>query len=415
VILILLSLSTAINYIDRQALSVLLPKLREELSLTSADYGTITTLFLIAYTISQLFSGLLIDRIGTRRGLSVSILVWSLAAIAHAASRSVTSLGIFRFILGLGEAGNWPAGGKAIAQWFPPQRRAFAMGFFDGGSALGAVVAPPLVAMLALTLGWRATFVITGILGLIWLAAWLIIYEVPAKHRWLSSSDRETAVRETQGHVPVKALPFGAALKSILGLRQLWGLMATRLLATPVWYFYVFWLPDYLAKDRGLTLSQIGLFAWIPYLTVDFGKMVGGAASDRLLRKGWSVTWARKTVMVIGALAMAGGILVVGADSATSALAWVCLATFGFGMWSANILALHADIFAAERMGTALGLTGMAASIGGAVSTFAIGRLVDVSGYAPVFLVAGSSALVACLALFFWLGQVERAPLPETA
>jgi ACS family hexuronate transporter-like MFS transporter len=406
-ILLLLFLSTAINYVDRQALSVLLPTLRSELGLTSADYGMITTLFLVAYTLSQLGSGLLVDRIGPRRGLAWSITLWSTAAIAHALARGAASVAAFRFLLGLGEAGNWPAGGKVIAQWFPPQRRAFVMGIFDSGSAVGAIIAPPLVALLALHHGWQAAFVMTGLGGFAWLAAWRWIYDEPALHRWLTPADRTRVRAETQAAAVAPPLSLGAALRSMLGRRQMWGLMVTRMLATPVWWFYVFWLPDYLAQDRGFTLSEIGFFAWIPYLTVDVGKVVGGAASDRLLRNGASISRARKSVMVAGAMAMAAGTLVVDAHTAATAIAWVCVATFGFGMWSANILALHADIFPAEKMGSALGLTGMAASLGGAVSTFAIGRLVDRAGYSPVFFVAGLAALTACLALFFWIGPVR--------
>jgi ACS family hexuronate transporter-like MFS transporter len=248
---------------------------------------------------------------------------------------------------------------------------------------------------------------VTGILGLLWLATWWWIFDVPARHRWLTSMDRQRVLEETQGGGGAPAPSPTASWRSWLGQRQLWGLMATRMLATPVWWFYVFWLPDYLAKGRGFTLAEIGLFAWIPYLTVDLGKMVGGATSDRLLRGGASLTFARKGTMLMGAVAMAAGSLVVGAETAPGALAWVCLATFGFGMWSANVLALHADLFPASAMGGALGLTGMAASIGGAISTFAIGRLVDATGYGPVFLTAGFAALVACLALFFWIGRVD--------
>ena len=178
-ILSLLFLSTVINYVDRQALSVLLPTLRGELGISSSEYGTITTLFLTAYTIGQLFAGIVIDRIGTRRGFAVSIILWSLAAIAHAFARGPLSFGLLRFALGIGEAGNWPAGGKAVAQWFPQQRRAFGMAVFDGGSAVGALIAPPMVAVLALKFGWRAAFVVTGALGFIWLAAWWFIYQSP--------------------------------------------------------------------------------------------------------------------------------------------------------------------------------------------------------------------------------------------
>jgi MFS transporter, ACS family, hexuronate transporter len=409
-ILFLLFLSTVINYVDRQALSVLLPTLRGELGISSSEYGTITTLFLAAYTIGQLFAGIVIDRIGTRRGFALAILFWSLAAMLHAFARGALSLGVMRFALGLSEAGNWPAGGKAVAQWFPQQRRAFGMAVFDGGSAVGAILAPPMVAALALHFGWRAAFVVTGALGLFWLAAWWFVYQSPEEHRWLSEADRVTAMKDS-GAAQMRKATFGAALKQIIGWRQLWGLMATRMLATPVWWFYVFWLPDYLNKGRGFTLKEIGMFGWIPYLTVDLGKLIGGACSDRMLATGRSATFARKSVMVAGAIAMAAGVLVVGAQTSAGAIAWVCVATFGFGLWSANILALHADIFPTETMATAVGLTGMASSLGGSIFTYAIGLMVDRTGYQPVFAIAGTLALLACVALFVGVGRVTNPQL----
>ncbi|MDP3208168.1 MAG: MFS transporter [Rhodoglobus sp.] len=403
----LLFLSTVINYIDRQALSVLLPVLRTELGLSSADYGTITTAFLLAYTLAQVPVGMWIDKVGTRIGFTYSIVGWSVAAILHAFVVGPISLVVARLLLGVTEAGNWPAGTKAVASWFPQKRRAFAMAMFDGGSAVGAVLAPPLVAFLALQFGWRASFVVTGVLGFIWLIGWLWLYHAPHQHPLLSEADREQAIKEV-GLAPPKPPIFGAALKRIVRERQLWGLMATRLMATPVWWFYVFWLPDYLSKGRGFSLKDIGFYGWIPYLTVDLGKMLGGAASDALLSRGMSATVARKRVMFLGALAMLSGIQVVNAGSAAAAIAWVCVATFGFGMWSANILALHADIFPAETMATAMGSTLMAASLGGAVFTYVVGQVVDRVGYSPVFWTVGVLPLAACVALFFWVGRVER-------
>lgn len=406
-ILGLLFLSTVINYVDRQALSVLLPMLRTDLGLSSADYGLITTVFLLAYTLAQVPVGMWIDKVGTRLGFTLSVAGWSLAAVLHAFVAGPLSLVVARALLGVTEAGNWPAGTKAIATWFPQKRRAFAMAVFDSGSAVGAVLAPPAVALLALNFGWRSAFVVTGLLGFVWLAGWLWIYHAPEHHPRLSPEDRDRLFQELGVSVP-KPVVFGAALRRIVGERQLWGLMATRLLATPVWWFYVFWLPDYLSKGRGFSLKEIGFYGWIPYLTVDLGKMAGGAVSDALLARGRSPAFARKSVMLLGALAMLGGLQVVGADSAATAIAWVCLATFGFGMWSANILALHADIFPAETMGTAMGSTLMAASLSGAAFTFVVGRVVDRMGYVPVFWVVGLLPLAACVALIFWVGRVQR-------
>lgn len=406
-ILGLLFLSTVINYVDRQALSVLLPILRTELGLSSADYGLITTAFLLAYTLAQVPVGMWIDKVGTRVGFSVSIVGWSIASALHALVVGPISLVVARAFLGVTEAGNWPAGTKAVASWFPQKRRAFAMAIFDSGSAVGAVIAPPLVALLALQFGWRASFVITGVLGFIWLAGWLWIYHAPHNHPSLSPADRDAVMQEV-GLAPPKPPVFGDALRRIVRERQLWGLMTTRLMATPVWWFYVFWLPDYLSKGRGFSLKEIGFYGWIPYVTVDLGKMFGGAASDALLARGYSPTVARKSLMVLGALGMLGGIQVVNADSAAAAIGWVCLATFGFGMWSANILALHADIFPAETMATAMGSTLMAASLGGAVFTYIVGQVVDQMGYQPVFWTVGILPLIACLALLFGIGRVER-------
>jgi ACS family hexuronate transporter-like MFS transporter len=394
-VLALLFASTVINYVDRQALSVLLPALRTDLHLSSADYGAITTAFMLAYTVSQLLSGALIDRVGTRTGFAIAMVIWSIAAMLHATATTAWSLLALRVLLGFGEAGNWPAGAKAVAEWFPQPRRAFAMGVFDGGSALGAIVAPPLVATLALTHGWRAAFLLTGVLGFAWLAAWLAIYRAPAGAPGTPPLGDPAARRG-----------FWASVSEVSASRQLWGLMFTRMLATPVWWFYVFWLPDYLSKGRGFTLREIGLFGWIPYLTVDLGKLAGGAFSDRWLERGASATLARKSVMAAGALAMATGMFVVDASSAGAAIAWVSLATFGFGMWSANILALHADMFPADSMAGAVGMTGMAASLGGAAFTYAVGQMVDAAGYGPAFAMASLAPPLACIVLVYGIGRV---------
>ena len=414
-ILGLLFLSTVINYVDRQALSVLLPTLRGELNLTSADYGTITTVFMLAYTVAQIPAGMWLDKVGTRLGFGVFVGLWSVAAMLHAFARGAVSFGVFRALLGFTEAGNWPAGSKTVANWFAQKHRALAMAIFDGGSAVGAIAAPPLVALLALEYGWRVAFMVTGVLGLVWLAGWLWVYYEPEDHPWLSAGDRAQVLKDGGVAKHVKAASFGSALRKIIGERQLWGLFVTRMVATPVWWFYVFWLPDYLSKGRGFSLKEIGFFAWIPYLTVDLGKMAGGALSDWLIGQNRSATFSRKSVMVGGALAMMGGLMVVGAPNAAAAIAWASVATFGFGMWSANILALHADVFSSETMGTAVGLTGTGASLGGAIFTYGVGQVVDKAGYAPVFWMVGCLALVACVALVFGVGRVERIPETKTA
>jgi len=406
-ILCLLFLSTAINYLDRQALSVLLPTLRTDLGLSSADYGAITMVFMLAYTVAQLGAGVIIDNIGVRRSFSCFVVSWSLSALAHALARGAVSLGIFRCLLALSEAGNWPAGSKAVARWFPPHRRGMGMAVFDSGAAIGAVLAPPLVALLALHFGWRAAFAGTALLGFIWWLGWLAIYHEPEQHPWLSAEDRATVLAEV-GALPKQSRGWGGALREIIGTRPVWGMMLTRLLATPVWWFYVFWLPDYLSVARGFSLKQIGFYGWIPYLAVDFGKVFGGVMSDWLLKRGLGSAIARKSVMVTGGVMMSAGLMVVGAPSPVVAIAWVCVATFGFGMWSANIYALHADIFPGQTLATAVGLTGMGSSIGGAVFTYAAGLIVDKAGYAPVFWTVGVIPLLACVTLVFCVGRLKQ-------
>lgn len=406
-ILGMLFLSTVINYLDRQALSVLLPTLRSEIGVTSADYGLITTAFLLAFTLASVPFGMWIDHVGTRVGLAVAVLGWSIAAGLHALARGPLSLCVLRGALGLFEGGNFPGGAKAVASWFPPRQRAFAMALFDCGTAVGAVLAPPLVALLAMYFGWRAAFLSTSSLGLLWLLGWISIYHSPDAALRLSATDRASVLAEVGAPKPRPAV-FGAALRAIVGTRQLWGLMATRLSVAPVWWFYVFWLPDYLHRDRGFSLADTGMYAWIPFLTVDMGKLAGGAFSDRLIASGHSATTSRRLVLILSATAMIGGLMVVAAGSSHAALAWVCLATFGFGAWSANILALHADVFPAETMASAMGTTLMASSLSGAAFTYAVGQSVDRVGYTPVFTVVGLLPLVALLPLFFLVGRIER-------
>jgi ACS family hexuronate transporter-like MFS transporter len=386
-VLFLLSCSTLVNYLDRQTLSIVVPTLRSEMSLSSSDYGNITTAFLIAYGAGQVLAGGIIDRIGVRWGLACFVAFWSAAAMAHGFAQTAAQLLALRILLGLGEAGNWPAGVKAISEWIPKTDRAFSMGIFDGGSAIGAILAPPLVAALTLAFGWRVAFLATGSLGFLWLVFWLSLYRPNSN---LSAAAKPGA-------------PW-----ALLANRQLLGLMATRLLATPVWWFYAFWLPDYLGKGRGLSLEEIGLFGWVPFVTVDLGKLAGGRWSDLLISGGRESFRARKTAMAAGALCMAGGLFVVDASSATSALAWVSLATFGFGMWSANILALHADLFDSANMATAVGWTTAASGLGGAAFTWLTGRLVDSHGYSIVFAMAGLAALVALGVVWFSVGNSNR-------
>ncbi len=389
-VLALLALSTLVNYLDRQSLAVVVPLLRDQIGLTASAYGTISAAFLIAYGCGQLVAGPIVDRLGIRLGLSLFVAVWSLAAMLHGFAQSALHLLLLRILLGCSEAGNWPAGVKAIALWFPVGRRAFYLGIFDGGAAIGAMLAFPLMAGLSKVYGWRAAFLAVGALGLIWLILWLLV-----------ADDEQAPSRDEKREV----LPG----PSLLANSVLWSLMASRFFATPVWWFYIFWLPDYLSRGRGLSLEQIGLWGWLPYITVDLGKWIGGHYSDRLAVSPLGFIAARKRVMTVGALLMAGAAFVSGANSAPAAIAWVCVGTFGFGLWSVNILALHADSFPSTQLASAVGFTTASSALGGALFTWLTGRIVDAYGYTAAFTLTALLAVTAFLILQLTLASRRQA------
>jgi ACS family hexuronate transporter-like MFS transporter len=393
-----------INYVDRQCLSVLAPVLLEEFGMTAGDYSRILSAFMLAYLIMQTGSGRLMDWVGTKAGFALCILWWSVAAMLHAAARSALHLGLFRFLLGLGEAGNWPGAVKAIAEWFPARERAFAIGLFNSGSTVGATVAPPLVAWLALGYGWRKAFLITGSLGFFWLALWLFLYQRPERHRWLRPAELEL-IRGGQEDVRV-----GERIRwrSLFGYRQVWGLVLGRMLADPVWWFYVFWLPEYLKREREFSLAMIGYFAWIPFLAADIGNLTGGAMSGLLVKRRVPVLRARKAVMLACAVLMMAGIPAVLVEQAWLAVALISLVTFAYSAWAANILTLPADLFPPQIVASVSGLSGTGAAAGGMLFTLIIGYVVDRFSYVPVFTAAGLMPLVS-FAVIHWGVRLRRA------
>lgn len=379
----MLFLATVINYVDRQTLSVLAPELRDRFHMSNTDYSRIVFAFLLAYMIMQSGSGRIMDRLGTRRGFSLTIGWWSIAAVLHATANSALSFGAFRFLLGLGEAGNWPGGVKVVSEWFPPKERAFAIGFFNSGSTLGAIIAPPLVAWIALTWGWRQAFWMTGSLGFLWLVLWLATYHVPP-----------AAAAERGERPQIPWLP-------LFRYKQLWGLVGSRMLADPVWWFYVFWLPEYLKRERHFGLAAIGYFAWIPFLTADIGNLLGGWLSGHLIRRGFPVLRARKVVMVASAALMVAGIPAVLCQDASLSLALISLVTMAYSMWAANVLTLPADLFPQQVVASVSGASGTGAAFGGMIFMLLIGIVVDRFSYVPVFIAAGIMPLAAA-SLILW-------------
>jgi ACS family hexuronate transporter-like MFS transporter len=402
----LLFLATVINYVDRQTLSVLAPVLREQFRMSNTDYSRIVFAFLLAYTFMQSGSGRLMDWLGTRRGFSLTIAWWSVAAMLHATANSILHFGIFRFLLGLGEAGNWPGGVKTVSEWFPTKERAFAVGLFNSGSCFGAVLAPPLVAWMALHWSWRMAFLCTGSLGFLWLGLWLILYRLPRDHPWITREERE--------HIcPNAGLSRPAKRESIRWLdlfqyKQVWGLVLARMLTDPVWWFYAFWLPEYLKSERHFNLAMIGYFGWIPFLTADAGNFVGGGLSSYLVRRGWRVLAARKTTMFGSAAVMLVGIPAVLTGSPALALALISVATLAYSSWATNILTLPADLFPNEVVASVSGLSGTGAGIGGMIFTLMTGVVVDRFSYVPVFTAAAVLPLVAASIVLWGVEEHDK-------
>jgi ACS family hexuronate transporter-like MFS transporter len=411
----LIFLATLINYVDRLTISVLAPVITRDLGLTNTEFGGIITWFLLAYTISQSLSGKLYDRVGTKRGFTCSIVLWSIAAMAHAFARGLASLSLLRFILGLGEAGNWPGAAKTVAEWFPIRERAFGMAIFNSGAAIGSVVAPPLIVWLSLAYGWQTTFLVTGALGFIWLGLWLPFYQTPDRHKWLSEKERglildgQRVEGEANSLETEPAVPLG--WRELLRYRQVWAIVLARFLTDPIWWLYISWLPKYLADARGFSLVKIGLFAWVPYVAADAGSLSGGWLSGHLISRGWSVDRARKAVILIAALLMPAGILAAFADDAMVALALIGVVLFGFQVWINNVQTLPSDFFSDKAVASVAGLGGTGAGIGSMIFIFSTGWIVDHFSYVPVLVAAGLLAPLGTMVLFALSGPIKRIPL----
>jgi MFS transporter, ACS family, hexuronate transporter len=399
-IVTLLVLATLINYIDRQTVSVLAPVLQKELHLTNLEYATVGTWFLLAYSLSMWVFGAVFDRIGNRAGFAVAITLWSVAACAHALARGLGSLSLARFVLGMGESGNWPGATRTVAAWFGPRERALGMGIVNTGAALGSAIAPPLVVFLQTRYGWQAAFLMTGALGFLWLVLWLAIYPRPADLSALgvSSPGARTA-------------PYPWRL--LLPRRQVWAIVLARFFGDPIWWLYLIWLPLYLHNARGFSLKQIGLFAWVPFLAADLGCLAGGWLSGFLIGRGWSVNAGRKTAITIGTVLMPAGMAAAWVASPYQALACISVTLFGFQFWVGNVQTLASDFFPVSAVGSIAGFAGTAAGIGAMIFTLSTGWVVDHFSYTPILVAAGLLGPTATAVLFLVGGPVHPVATAE--
>ena len=399
--------ATVINYIDRQTVSVLKTAISTDLGLSNADYAAIQNSFLVLYGISQMVSGRLYDVIGTRLGFTFSIVVWSLAAVAHAFAGTARAFGIWRGVLGFGEAGNWPGAAKAVGEWFPVNERALGMGIFNTGAAVGGALSPPIIAWLATTYGWRSTFIVTGALGFVWLAAWLLIYRIPEEHPWISAAERDYIVGGRGSRQKDDEPAWRPGWRRLLTYRQTWAVVIGRFLTDPIWWLYVFWMPSYFQEARGFSLRQVGWSTWFPFLAAGVGALSGGWASGYLIQRGWSVDRARKLVMTGGALLTPAGILAMRADNPYTALVLMGIVLFGFQVWINNVQTLPSDFFPSSAVASVFGLGGTSAAIASVLFNWGTGRVVDLAGYTPVFVVAGVLGPLGLAAVLLLAGRIE--------
>ncbi len=391
-----LALSTILNLIDRQTLSILAPFLRDRLHLTDQSYSHVVTAFLASYTVMYSVGGKLVDWVGEKVGMAACILWWSLCTMATALVQGAWSLGIVRFLLGLGEPANYPAALRATTVWFPKAARGLPIAIFSSGSAIGNVLAPPLIAGLTLAFGWRAAFVLPGFLGLLWLVGWLLMYRPPDEAPGITADElKQLRARQTYAE-PGRWF-------SLLKERNILGLVLSRFISDPVWYFYLFWIPEYLKRDRGFSLNEIGLYAWIPFVAGAIGGMTGGRASDLLIKRGVSPVKARMRVLYICSALAPIGMLTSRVHSAATAILLIAVMAFVVYSWFINTAAIIPDIASESVVGSVLGFVGTAGSAAGALFSVLVGFLLAHYSYLPVFMLAGSMHVAAAVILWSFL------------
>jgi MFS transporter, ACS family, aldohexuronate transporter len=406
----LLFLAATINYIDRQVIGILKPTLQAQFGWSEIDYADIVFAFQLAYAIGFIFAGSIVDRLGIKRGFALALIIWSLAATAAAEvtrfgpaasvllgafglaySSSVAGFIVVRFLLGIGESGNFPAAIKTVAEWFPRSERAFATGLFNAGTNIGAVITPMSVPWITATFGWYWAFIITGLLGFGWLVLWLLFYDRPEDHRRLGAAER-AHIRSDPPEPAPKRVPWASLLRH----RQTWSFALGKFLTDPIWWMYLFWLPDFFSRTYGLSLLQLGPPIIVIYLMADVGSVGGGWLSSTLIQRGWSVNAARKTAMLVCAVAVVPIVAAAHVQSMWSAVALISLATAAHQGWSANIFTLASDMFPRRAVGSVVGLGGMAGAVGGMLIAKVTGYVLQISGsYTLVLTIAGVAYLLA--------------------
>ncbi|HUX56925.1 MAG TPA: MFS transporter [Bacteroidales bacterium] len=411
-IAILLAAATALNYLDRQSLPVVIKEIQKTIPISDIDYAYLQMAFLLAYGIMYAVGGKIFDLLGTRIGYAIMIIWWSLANMLQGLVSSVSGLGVARFFLGVGEGGGFPGSAKAVSEWFPPKERSFAFGIFNTGSSLGAVVAPPLIALIAVSLSWRWVFIIFGLAGLIWVFIWYFIYNVPAKSKFVTNKEKEyigetIALNKTNNEIIHES---SIRWIDLFKYRKLWGLLLIKLFSDSAWYFFIFWLPKYLGDIRHLDIKEIGYYAWIPYAFAGVGSFVGGWLSSFLISRNLTLDASRKIALGIAAALLPVSLLITNAPLGF-AIVFFSIAMLGHQFWSTIVQTLAADIFPSSVVGSVAGLMGAIGSFGALLFNLLVGILVTNYGYSPVFIIAGMMHPLSFVLVLLIIRKIELVKL----
>ena len=402
----LLFFAATINYLDRQVIGILKPTLEKEFGWSEIDYSNIVFWFQTAYAAGLLLVGRVMDRLGTRKGFSMAVIFWSLAAAGHALARSVFGFGVARFTLGLGEAGNFPASIKTVAEWFPKKERALATGIFNAGTNVGVLAAAAIVPWVTASFGWKWAFIVTGLVGFVWLAFWWVIYRHPDDHPNLSEEER--AHIQSDPPDPDVKIPW----IQLFPHRQTWAFAVGKFMTDPIWWVYLFWLPSFLNNKYGIDLKSVALPLIIVYLIADVGSVAGGWLSSSLIQRGWTINRARKTAMLICAISVTPIVFAAQASNVWVAVLLVGLAAAAHQGWSANMFTTASDMFPRRVIGSVVGIGGFAGALGGMIIAKVVGYVLEwTDSYVPIFIIAASAYLVALLVIHLLAPKLEEAKL----
>lgn len=418
-VIALIALATIINYIDRQSINVLWPQIAADLYPDKTNderkeiYAFISVVFVFSYAFGQAIFGKIFDWIGTRLGFALSISVWSIATALHAFAQGIVSFSIFRSILGVAEAGNWPGATKGNAEWFPTKERALAQGIFNSGAAIGGIVAIPLIAFLSIYFSWKMIFILVGLAGLLWLIPWLVLVKAPPiSHPWITDEEREYILTGQQNqHVDESGEAddsYAPSTAEILSHKQSWGVIIASAAIDPIWWLFVFWIPIYLSEVYGMNVKEIGIYGWVPYVGAMFGAWFGGLFAQNRLKVGWSVDKTRKFTISMGCLIMLPSLLAM-ANPGEPVIAVLLMAIILFGFQTAigNVQTLPSDFFGGKSVGTLAGFAGMAAKLGAVGLTSLIPWLTSGGNYTPAFVIGAALAILAMASILILCPKIE--------